>query len=64
VRDAKIGLSDYLDRWYRCNRPVDEQRGAVVETTASPSVPQRIPVDSMFKRWGEEQDSEDYGDGK
>ncbi|KAF5696988.1 transposase [Fusarium mundagurra] len=23
VRDAKIGLSDYLDRWYRCNRPVD-----------------------------------------
>ncbi|RKK80768.1 hypothetical protein BFJ71_g15816 [Fusarium oxysporum] len=51
VRDAKIGLSDYLDRWYRCNRPVDEQRGAIIETTASPSVLQRTPVDSIFKQW-------------
>ncbi|PNP53253.1 hypothetical protein FNYG_15776 [Fusarium nygamai] len=51
MRDAKIGLSDYLDHWYRCNRPVDEQRGAIIETTASPSVPQRTPVDSMFKQW-------------
>ena len=25
VRDAKIGLSDYLDRWYCCNRPVPLQ---------------------------------------
>jgi hypothetical protein len=51
VRDAKIGLSDYLDRWYRCNRPVDEQRGVIIETTASPSVLQRTPVDSIFKQW-------------
>ncbi|RKK60348.1 hypothetical protein BFJ69_g17231 [Fusarium oxysporum] len=51
ARDAKNGLSDYLDRWYRCNRPVDEQRGAIVETTASPSIPQRTPVDSMLKQW-------------
>jgi hypothetical protein len=36
---------------YRCNRPVDEQRGAIVETTASQSVPQRTPVNSMFKQW-------------
>jgi hypothetical protein len=51
VRDAKIGLSDYLDRWYRCNRSVDEQRGAIVETTASPRVPQRTRVNSMLKQW-------------
>ncbi|KAH7459919.1 hypothetical protein FOMA001_g19772 [Fusarium oxysporum f. sp. matthiolae] len=49
ARDAKDGLSDYLDRWYRCNRSVNEQRGAIVKTTASPSVPQRTPVNSMLK---------------
>jgi hypothetical protein len=47
--DDKDGLSDYLDRWYRCNRSVDEQRGAIVKTTASPSVPQRTPVNSILK---------------
>ncbi|KAF5264182.1 hypothetical protein FOXYS1_5039 [Fusarium oxysporum] len=50
-KDAKIGLFDYLDRWYHYNRSVDEQRGAIVETTASPNVPQRTPVNSMFKQW-------------
>uniref|UniRef100_A0A0D2YDU5 Uncharacterized protein n=1 Tax=Fusarium oxysporum (strain Fo5176) TaxID=660025 RepID=A0A0D2YDU5_FUSOF len=50
ARDAKDGLSDYLDRWYRCNRSVNEQRGAIVKTTASPSVPQRTPVNSMLKQ--------------
>jgi hypothetical protein len=39
VRDAKIGLSDYLDRWYCCCRPVDEQQKAIVEIATSPSVP-------------------------
>jgi hypothetical protein len=39
VRDAKIGLSDYLDRWYCCSRPVDEQQKAIVDTATSPSVP-------------------------
>ncbi|KAG7404356.1 hypothetical protein Forpe1208_v015868 [Fusarium oxysporum f. sp. rapae] len=51
VRDAKDGLPDYLDSWYRCNRSVDEQRGAIVETTVSLSVPQRTPVNSMLKQW-------------
>ncbi|KAJ3454567.1 hypothetical protein MRS44_013167 [Fusarium solani] len=51
VRDAKIGLSDYLDRWYRCNRPVDEQRKAIAETVASPSVLRKTPEDSVFKQW-------------
>ncbi|KAL9564044.1 hypothetical protein ACKAV7_011818 [Fusarium commune] len=41
VRDAKIGLSDYLDRWYRCSRPVDEQQKAIVERAASPIVPRK-----------------------
>ncbi|KAI3571696.1 hypothetical protein IWW34DRAFT_638831 [Fusarium oxysporum f. sp. albedinis] len=49
ARDAKDGLSDYLDRWYRCNWSVNEQRGAIVKTTASPSVPQRTTVNSMLK---------------
>ncbi|KAH7142382.1 hypothetical protein DER46DRAFT_630986 [Fusarium sp. MPI-SDFR-AT-0072] len=49
ARDAKDGLSDYLNRWYRCNRSVDEQRGAIFEATASPRVPQRTRVNSMLK---------------
>ncbi|KAJ3454658.1 hypothetical protein MRS44_013258 [Fusarium solani] len=51
VRDAKIRLSDYLDRWYRCKRPVDEQRKAIAETMASPSVLRKTPKDSVFKQW-------------
>ena len=51
VRDAKIGLSDYLDRWYRCNGPVDEQQKAIVETAAPPSVPPKISKGSVFKQW-------------
>ena len=51
MRDAKIGLSDCLDRWYRCNRPVDEQRKAIAETVASPSVLRKTPEDSVFKQW-------------
>ena len=51
MRDAKIGLSDYLDRWYRCNRPVDEQRKAIAETVASPSVLRKTPEDGVFKQW-------------
>jgi hypothetical protein len=50
VRDAKIGLYDYLDRWYRCKRPVDEQRKAVVEAAASLSMLRKTPEDSMFKQ--------------
>jgi hypothetical protein len=51
VRDAKLGLSEYLDRWYRCKGPVDEQRKAIVEATSCLSVPQKTPADSAFKRW-------------
>ncbi|EXK25883.1 hypothetical protein FOMG_17497 [Fusarium oxysporum f. sp. melonis 26406] len=51
VRDAKIGLSDYLDRWYRCSRPVDEQQKAIVETATSPSVPRKTSEASVFRQW-------------
>jgi hypothetical protein len=51
VRDAKIGLSNYLDRWYRCNRPVDEQQKAIAETVTSPSVPRKTSQASVFKQW-------------
>jgi hypothetical protein len=51
VRDAKIGLSDYLDRWYRCDGPVDEQQKATVETAAPPSVPGKTSKGSVFKQW-------------
>jgi hypothetical protein len=53
VRDAKMGLSDYLDRWYRCSRPTaaDEQQKAIVETATSPCVPRKIHEDSVFKQW-------------
>jgi hypothetical protein len=50
VRDAKIGLSNYLDRWYRCNRPVDEQQKAIAETVTSPSVPRKTSQASVFKQ--------------
>jgi len=63
--DAEMGPADVRARRMRCyghilslvardflcNRPVDEQRGAIIDTMASPSVPQRTPVDSMFKQW-------------
>ncbi|KAJ0122841.1 hypothetical protein HZ326_31574, partial [Fusarium oxysporum f. sp. albedinis] len=51
VRDAKIGPSDYLDRWYRCSRPVDEQQEAIVETATSPSVPRKTSEASVFRQW-------------
>jgi hypothetical protein len=51
VRDAKVGLSGYLDRWYRCKRPVDEQRKAIVEAAASLSMLRKTPEDSVFKQW-------------
>uniref|UniRef100_A0A0C4DIP0 HAT C-terminal dimerisation domain-containing protein n=1 Tax=Fusarium oxysporum (strain Fo5176) TaxID=660025 RepID=A0A0C4DIP0_FUSOF len=51
VRDAKIGLSDYLDRWYRCSRPVDEQQKAIVERAASPIVPRKTSEASVFRQW-------------
>jgi hypothetical protein len=51
VRDAKIGLSDYLDRWYRCSRPVDEQQKAIVEREASPIVPRKTSEASVFRQW-------------
>ncbi|KAI8402308.1 hypothetical protein FOFC_17615 [Fusarium oxysporum] len=60
VRDAKIGLSDYLDR---CNRPVDEQQKAIVETATSPSVPRKTSEARCVQAMGQKQDSEDYGDG-
>ncbi|RSL83903.1 hypothetical protein CDV31_016773 [Fusarium ambrosium] len=50
VGDAKLGLSDYLDRWYRCKRPVDEQRKVIVEAAASPSMLRKTPEDSVFKQ--------------
>ncbi|KAH7459261.1 hypothetical protein FOMA001_g20088 [Fusarium oxysporum f. sp. matthiolae] len=51
VRDAKIGLSDYLDRWYRCSRPVDKQQKAIVETATSLSVPRKTSKPSVFRQW-------------
>ncbi|KAF5261576.1 hypothetical protein FOXYS1_7734 [Fusarium oxysporum] len=51
VRDAKIGLSDYLDRWYRCSRPVDEQQKAIVETVTFPIVPRKTSEASVFRQW-------------
>uniref|UniRef100_A0A0D2YIC8 HAT C-terminal dimerisation domain-containing protein n=1 Tax=Fusarium oxysporum (strain Fo5176) TaxID=660025 RepID=A0A0D2YIC8_FUSOF len=51
VRDAKIGLSDYLDRWYHCNRPVDEQQKMIMDTSTSLSVPRTTTEVSVFKQW-------------
>ncbi|KNB04833.1 hypothetical protein FOXG_19422 [Fusarium oxysporum f. sp. lycopersici 4287] len=51
VKDAKIGLSDYLDRWYRCSRPVDEQQKAIVERAAFPIVPRKTSEASVFRQW-------------
>ena len=51
VRDAQIGLSDYLSRWYRCDGPVDEQQKATVQTAAPPSVPGKTPQGSVFRQW-------------
>ncbi|OBS16461.1 hypothetical protein FPOA_12113 [Fusarium poae] len=51
VRDAKIGLSDYLDRWYRCNRPVDERQKMIIDTSTSLSVLRKTTEASVFKQW-------------
>ncbi|KAL7755481.1 hypothetical protein ACKLNR_014579 [Fusarium oxysporum f. sp. zingiberi] len=51
VRDAKIGLSDYLDRWYRCNRPVDERQKMIMDTSTSLSVLRKTTEASVFKQW-------------
>ncbi|KAL6405787.1 hypothetical protein AUP68_10926 [Ilyonectria robusta] len=47
VRDAKMGLSDYLDRWYNCSWPTaaDEQQKANVETATSSCVPRKTHED-------------------
>lgn len=53
VRDAKIGLSDYLDCWYLCRRAeaTDEQQKPMVETAVTSCVTQRTREDSVFKQW-------------
>lgn len=53
VRDAKMGLSGYLDRLYHDYRPqwAEDQQKAIVETTSAPSIPQRTHEDSVFTRW-------------
>jgi hypothetical protein len=51
VRDAKIGLSDYLDRWYRCNPPLDEQQKMITDTSTSLSVSRKTTEASVFKQW-------------
>ncbi|KAF5597261.1 hypothetical protein FPCIR_3688 [Fusarium pseudocircinatum] len=51
VRDAKIGLSDYLDRWYCCNQPVERQQKMITDTSTSLSVPGKTTEASVFKQW-------------
>ncbi|ENH63582.1 Putative AC transposase, partial [Fusarium oxysporum f. sp. cubense race 1] len=51
VRDAKIGLSDYLDRWYRCSRPVDERQKMIMDTSTSLSILRKTTEASVFKQW-------------
>ncbi|ENH63556.1 hypothetical protein FOC1_g10000055, partial [Fusarium oxysporum f. sp. cubense race 1] len=46
-----IGLSDYLDRWYRCNPPLDEQQKMITDTSTSLSVPRKTTEASLFKQW-------------
>ncbi|KAH7117476.1 hypothetical protein EDB81DRAFT_892342 [Dactylonectria macrodidyma] len=48
-----MGLSDYLDRWYRCSQPTatDEQQKAIVETATSSCVLHKTHEDSVFKQW-------------
>ncbi|KAH7142280.1 hypothetical protein DER46DRAFT_581692 [Fusarium sp. MPI-SDFR-AT-0072] len=48
VRDAKIGLSDYLNRWYRCSRPVDERQKMIMDTSTSLSVLRKTTEASMI----------------
>lgn len=54
VRDAKIGLSDYFERWY-CGRgrtaAAGEQQIAIVESAPSLGVPRKAHEDSAFKQW-------------
>lgn len=53
VRDAKIGLSGYLDRWYPDHRPqwAEDQQRAIAETTSTPCISQKTHEDGKFKQW-------------
>lgn len=54
MRDAKISLSDYFERWY-CGRgrtaAAGEQHMAVVESAPSLGVARKTHEDSAFKQW-------------
>ncbi|KFA53231.1 hypothetical protein S40293_10168, partial [Stachybotrys chartarum IBT 40293] len=52
VRDAKMSLSDYLNRWYGYSRltATDGQQKATVETMASSCMPRKTHEDSEFKQ--------------
>lgn len=52
-RDAKIGLSRYLDRWYYDSRlqGADDQQGAIAKATTASLTTLKAHEYSEFKQW-------------